>query len=110
MISWSPCVHSAVNALPDEVSVWDIVKYLLQIHPEYATEEIRNVLSTIDANYVGEKKLIQEWLVDVKNMYPREDLLHTGLVIVALLRIDPNLKKLFSSEAIASVESRITFK
>lgn len=105
----SPCVHSAVRSLPEDVTAWELTKYLLGIHPEYVTEEIRAVMPILDQSFEGDRKKIAEWLEEISERYPGENLLHSGLVIVGLLYVDPALNTLVPQEAITSIENKITF-
>ena len=105
----SPCVHSAVRSLPEDVTSWELASYLFGIHPEYITEEVRAIMPTLDQSFEGNRKKLAKWLEAVSTRYPRENLLHSGLVIVGLFYVDPALNEQVPQNVISSVENRITF-
>lgn len=105
----SPCVQSAVRTLPEQVTSWELARYLFGIHPEYVTPEVKTLIPSLDHSFEGERKNLSEWLETIADRYPRENLLHSGLVIIGLFYVDPSLNALVPKETITSVENRISF-
>lgn len=106
----SPCVQSALRNLPEEVTAWEFVEYLFGLHPEYVTDQMRRLFPVIDASYEGEFRSLRGWLRKVEKMYPEDDFLDSGMVIVALMQIDPDLNDLVPQDVIEEIEDLINLE
>jgi len=106
----SPCVQSAVSALPPEVTAWEFAKHLILMHPEYTESKVEPFIGKIDQSYEGKTNQMSHWLDEIAQRYPNEELIHTQLVILALYLIDSSLKELIPSDAISIIQENITLK
>ena len=105
----SPCVQSAVSSLSGEVTAWDLVKHLFEMHPEYTHGKISPYIADVDRAYKGEKKPVSYWLEQLVKRYPKEDLLHTQLVLFGLYKIDPELNQLLPTDIMEILQKEIRF-
>jgi len=105
----SPCVQSAVSALPENLTRWDLARHLIEMHPEYTKSTVAPHIENIAKQYQGQTIPISEILSQIQNHYPKEDLLHTQLVILGLYEIDESLNKLIPADSMEHIKQNLSF-
>jgi len=91
-----------ISTLPSSVSAWEFVQKMIAMHQEYNDPALM-----LDAEFGGEKKTMEEWLALVASKYPRENVLHTGLMILGLMEIDPVLQQELPNEVVLAYATTI---
>jgi len=103
----SPCVSSAVTALPENVSAWEFAKHLFEMHPEYTQNKIKAYFNSIDEAYQGQKQPIHTYLEVIAKKFPDSELLYTQLVMLGLYQIDKELNQLIPEQIMRDMENSL---
>lgn len=110
-IALSPCVTSAKSKLPTQVTAWQFLKDLLRMHPEYVHHQMtEDDFKKVDEAFKGDTKSVEKWLEMISSKYPKETLLHTRLVMLGLIEIDPTIQSLFPEKIYQLLKTEMVWK
>lgn len=100
-LSLSNSVAATVNSLDSNLKIdsFDLVRLLLDKHPEYAKTESKTILKSDRPNLKLEEKTREEWLNEINSLYNKNivKFIHGRIFILGICLIDKNIGKYLSN-------------
>lgn len=104
LVRYSASVAGLVGSMPSTVTAAEIVRRLLDDHPEY----VHDLPGDLGLPTEGGRQRLDAWLTNVAALFRGLDVLHGRLVIVGLALLDDDLgRSLWRSQALTQVASAI---